>query len=555
MIYIAEQKSRKTVGKTSLFLCFNYNEDIIQIIKQAGDALWHKDIKQWELPCNKLSFLIENLSLIDDIDLELQEDETTQELELIQDYRTKPFDYQLEGIKWLLNNKNCLLLDEPGLGKTLQVIYFAEELKARENIEHCLIICGVNSLKINWEKEIQKHSKLDCVVIGKQITKRGIIKYASIKERAEQLFNSIKEFFVILNVESLRDNLIVDAIRNSKNDFNVIIIDEIHCCKSPVSLQGKNLLKLRKIGDRHIGMTGTLIVNNPLDSYTPLKFIGRENSTYTNYKQFYCIYEQKFGHNQIVGYKNLEILKDEINECSLRRKKDLLDLPPKVIIPEYIEMDEKHQKFYKDLESGIIEEADKVSIKNSSLLGMVVRLRQASTCPEVLTSADFTNSKLERAKSLIDEIISNNEKVVVFSEFKAPLYDLKEMIKEYNPVVCTGDQPDDEVGQIIDVFQTNNKCKVLLATAQKLGTGFTLTAASYAIFLDSDWTPAIETQVEDRIHRIGASKTVMIYKLICKDTIDERVQQVLERKKVISDYLIDDKETERDDLKELLGLK
>jgi SNF2 family DNA or RNA helicase len=553
MIKIKEQKSIKTIGDTSLCITFEFNPEIIRVLKNAGDALWHKTLKVWELPINKLSFLIDNLSQIDDIDLELLPDKEKETYNLKVNYKTKPFSYQLEGIQWMLNNPNCLLLDPPGLGKTLQVIYLAEELKAAGEAKKCLIICGINSLKTNWEKEIQRHSTLDCVIIGKKITKRCTVKYASIKERAEQLYNPIKEFFVILNIESLRDSLVLDAIKDSANEFDLIVLDEIHKCKAPQSSQGKNLLKLKNIGKRHIGLTGTLLVNDPLDAYVPLKFIGKENSTYTNFKNFYCIIEQKFGHYQIAGFKNMDILKEEIASCSLRRSKNLLKLPPKVIIPEYLEMSEKQSKFYEDLEAGVITEADRVNIKTTSLLGLVTRLRQAATCPSVLTSSDIDCVKIDRAISLTEEIVSSGEKVIIFSTFKEPLYQLNDLLKEYKPLLCTGDQPDEEVSKNIDIFQEDTTRKVILCTTSKMGTGITLTAASYEIFLDSTWTSALEEQCEDRAWRIGSTKSVFIYKLVAKNTIDERIQNILDRKKNISDYIIDDKVNNEEELRELLG--
>jgi SNF2 family DNA or RNA helicase len=149
MIKIKEQKSIKTIGDTSLCITFEFNPEIIRVLKNAGDALWHKTLKVWELPINKLSFLIDNLSQIDDIDLELLPDKEKETYNLKVNYKTKPFSYQLEGIQWMFNNPNCLLLDPPGLGKTLQVIYLAEELKAAGEAKKCLIICGINSLKTN----------------------------------------------------------------------------------------------------------------------------------------------------------------------------------------------------------------------------------------------------------------------------------------------------------------------------------------------------------------------------------------------------------------------
>jgi len=555
MINIVEQDSVKAVGKTSLFIYSDYNQKVIDIIRGCGNCIYHKNIKAWESPISNLAFLIDNLTFIDNIRIMPIVDKEEDKLKLTQQYKTKPFEYQKEGIEWLINHPNSLLLDAPGLGKSIQVIYTAEELKKQKEIEHCLIICGINTLKNNWKKEIQKHSDLDCIIIGEKINSKGKITYASIKERAEQLYNPIKEFFIIINIESLRNNTVIDAIKNSKNNFDMIAFDECHKAKSPSSDQGKNLLKLAKVGKYHYGLTGTVLVNSPLDAFVPLKFIGEEKSTYTNFKRYYCIYQSIFGHLQIAGYKNIEVLKNELNNCSLRRTKDLLDLPPKVIVPEYIDLPEAHNKFYEDLRKGITEEADRINIKTTSLLGLVTRLREAATCPTMISTKDFGNAKIERACDLVEEICSNNEKIVIFSTFKEPLYILYGLLKKYNPLLCTGDQPEEEINASIENFQNKDENKVMLCTTSKMGTGITLTRASYEIFLDCPWTPAEFEQCCDRCYRIGTNRPVIIYNLIARNTIDERIQGILERKKGISDYMIDNKLSEDEELQYLLGLR
>ena len=552
MINIIEKISNKNVGQTSLFVSFDYSPQIVDIVKQAENSVYDPKNKLWELPLNQLSFLIDNLTQYDDISCEFIQKQNDSHLDLILNYKVKPFRHQLEGIKFLINNNNSLLLDVPGLGKTLQIIYTAEELKAQKNIEHCLIICGINTLKNNWKKEIQKFSTLDCVIIGEKINSRGNVTYTSIKDRAEQLYNKIDEFFVIVNVESLRDSTVIEAIRNSKNNFDMICVDEIHKLKgATTSLQGKNLLKLAKVGKYHYGLTGTPIVNSPLDAYIPLKFIGHEHSTFTNFKKFYCNIQFVFGHQQIAGYKNINILKDEIDSCSLRRDKSLLDLPPKIIIPEYLDMEDSQKIFYENLQDGIVQEADRVNIKNTSLLGLITRLRQATSCPSVLSSKEISNVKIDRAIELVEEITSNNEKVVIFSVFKDPLYTLKNIFGDKS-LLCTGDQSDTEISENIEKFNDTD-IKIMLCTSSKMGTGINLQAASYEIHLDTSWTYSEFEQCCDRCHRLGSNKSVIIYDLIVNKTIDERVYELINTKKDISDYIIDNK-TETEELKYLLGL-
>ena len=132
----------------------------------------------------------------------------------------------------------------------------------------------------------------------------------------------------------------------------------VHNCKNPNSQQGHNLLKLD--AEHKIALTGTLIVNNPLDAYAALKWTEIEHSTLTNFKSQYCQFGG-FGGYQIVGYKNIDLLKHMIENRSLRRtKKEIKDLPPKTIIPEILEMDDSHLKFYESVKEGVKEECDKI---------------------------------------------------------------------------------------------------------------------------------------------------------------------------------------------------
>lgn len=311
----------------------------------------------------------------------------------------------------------------------------------------------------------------------------------------------------------------------------------VHNCKSPTSQQGKNLLKLKS--KYMIGLTGTLLLNSPLDAYVPLKWIGVENSTYTNYKYYYCVYSGPFN-NILNGYKNTDVLKDTLSQYSLRRTKDLLDLPEKTIIHEELEMEDEQATFYSNIVEGLVSEVDKVSINTSTLLSMVTRLRQATACPSILTTKNISSIKIDRAVDLIKQIVTNGDKVVVFSVFKPTLSEISDKIRELNPLVCTGDMKESEISDNIYKFQNDDNYKVMCATTAKMGTGITLNRASYAIFIDCPWTSAQCTQCEDRIHRIGSKNSVFIYYLWAKDTIDERVKSIVEAKEAISDYIIDD---------------
>ena len=232
MIHIEEKQTNKLPGKTSLFVESSYNPLIVETIKQCDVFNYNKKTTTWEVPLTSLSFLLERLSQIDDIELILLKDEHKKEYEIypLSDYKTTPYQYQIDGIEYGMNNSKWLLLDAPGLGKTLQLIYLAQELKKKENIEHCLIICGLNTLKNNWKDEIHKHSDMSCMILGERKTKNGKNRIGSVKERLEDLKGPIDEFFVVTNIQTIRDSNIVSAIKNGPNKFDMIILDEGHVC-------------------------------------------------------------------------------------------------------------------------------------------------------------------------------------------------------------------------------------------------------------------------------------------------------------------------------------
>lgn len=542
MIYIKEEKTKQVPGLTSLFVSFDYDKDIVEVVKSCDGSKYNKKDKIWEVPILNLSYLLDMLVLIDDVTLQLVKDKNPK----IYKYEPKDdllFPHQVEGVQFGLNHDKWLLLDAPGLGKTLQIIRLAEQLKERENIQHCLIICGLNSLKQNWRKEIQKFSNLPCRIIGKRINSRGREVDISVADCVEQLKQPIDEFFLIINVEKLRDDKLISAlIKNKPNKIDLIVVDELHVAKSSTSQQGQNLLKTKS--KYQVGATGTLLLNDPIDAYVPLKWIGAERSTVSDFKKYYYRYEG-FG-GQVTGYKNLAQLKDQIEKVSLRRKKDLLDLPTKNVIDEFVEMDEKQSKFYNNVKAGIKDEVDKVVLRTSNLLAMISRLRQATECPQVLTTEDIPSAKIDRCVDLAEQILSDpQEKLVVFSMFKEPLNPLMDRLKKYNPFLCTGDVDDSVIANNITTFQEDDEHRVMLCTISKMGTGVTLNRAGYSIFLSTPWTDGVQTQAEDRIHRIGTKKPVFVFRLWTKDTIDERVLELINTKRALSDYVVDDDMSEQ----------
>lgn len=233
MIKIREDKCIKLSGITSLFISFDFNLQVISIIKTTDKYIYDKNTHIWELPLTSLAYLLDELTYLDDIELQLYNtDIDKKHYYPTLKYKIPPFKHQLEGIEWGLNIEKGLLLDAPGAGKTTQMIYLAEELRAQKGLEHCLIICGVNALKANWKKEIHKFSNLGCRVLGEKINSKGKISYSSIDSRADELMSPIKEFFVIMNIETIRSDDIIKALKRRINRFDMIVLDEAHRCFS-----------------------------------------------------------------------------------------------------------------------------------------------------------------------------------------------------------------------------------------------------------------------------------------------------------------------------------
>ena len=552
MIHITEiSPPKKISGVSSICVTFDFSQYVVDALKTIPTFYYHKKDNVWEFPICYLGRLLDSLTFLDEIQLSLLDTPKSEEFQSSNkfdltplsetekvSFKMKPFEHQLEAINFGLAHEKWLLLDSMGLGKTNSVIWLAETLKRRGLIDHCFIICGVNSLKQNWKREIQKFSTESAVVLGEHITKTGTIRYKSMDKRAEQLKNPIEEFFVITNLESLRDDRIIDAFKTSSNKFGLIAFDEAHKAATKSSQQGTNLLKLD--APFKVAATGTLITNNPLSAYVPLSWTDNDKSILTTYKSQYCNFGG-FKNSQVIGFKNLEVLQEEIAACSLRRTLDQVrsDMPPKTVTVEVLELEDSQRKFYEAIKEGVKEEADKIELKSANLLALTTRLRQATACPSLLTTQSISSAKVDRCVELIQELTSQGEKVVVLSVFKETINELAGKLGQFRFSINTGDIPDGVVARNVDKFQEDPNEQVFIGTWGKVGTGWTLNAASYLICLDTPYTAAMFDQGTDRIWRVNNTRPAFVTVLLCADTIDERVQQIIETKKELGEYLVD----------------
>ena len=434
-------------------------------------------------------------------------------------------------------------------GKSASAIYLAQELKERGLIEHCLVICCVDSLRTNWKREIAKHSNLSCRVLGERVTSRGNVTYDTIEKRNVELSQPIEEFFIVTNVSHIRSDDFVNAFNKSKTKIDMLIVDEIHRCNNATkSQQGKNLLKLH--AKYQIGLSGTLMTRDAVSYYAPIKWTTTNDLTITAFKKYYCVYSSDDDDRTYpIDYKNLDVLNENLDYCGLRRTKQLPEiarqLPTKTYIDEYVDMTEEHRRLYNDVTSQVHKEVDLVKIYKNNLRALIVRLRQASTCPNVLTSKNIISSKVLRCVEMVENLISQGEKVVVFTTFKEVVKTLGDLLKQYDPYLITGDDKVTYVDNATDEFQKNPNKKLLIATQQKLGTGVTLNAARYLIFVDCPWTDFEYSQATDRVHRLGSKEPVFIYNLICPNTIDEKIAQAINDRRELSQYVDDRKQSEK----------
>lgn len=540
----------KVSGLSSFVTRFTYNLNLVNALAEICGPkgfYYHKKEDCYEFPAPFLQAVLDRFTYYDEMKLHLLKTEdgvkrdTSTDLtaEELSQFRVKPFEHQQEGINFGLdpNHKRWLNLYSMGLGKSLMLIYEAETLKRRGLIDHCLIICGVDALRQQWKKEIQDFSTESVCVVGERISKSGKVYYNTLKERAAQLKNPIDEFFVITNIAALRDEGVLKAILKSKNKFGLIGLDEAHRVARKTSTSGKHLLKLS--AEYMVAMSGSLVTNNPVSCYMPLAWTGNDQSILTTFKSEYIDHiDERTG---VVYYRYLEHLKEELQNCSLRKKLEDVkdDMPSKTISVELIEMTDAQAKYYESVKDGIKEAANKVDLKPNNILAMTTRLRQATSDPSIISTDAKSSAKLDRCVDLVEDLMDAGEKVVIMDVFKGSINNLAKLLEKYDPLVVTGDTSGADTTNRVNEFKTNPDKKLLLGTAQKIGTGFSFPEAHYLIMLSTPWTWAEFSQNTDRIHRINSTAPVYVKVLITKDTIDEHVWDIITTKKEIADYLVD----------------
>lgn len=564
MVYIEiaqpERLKPTSLSKLSAFVSFEYESNLVSIIKSMGTRVYIPDKKTWEIPESAVPMLMSRLRDYDVLlrgEMRHETPESHAQLPSGFVFTTKPYKHQMEGVIYGLEHESFLLGDDQGLGKTKEIIDLAMCRKQTDGLKHCLIICGINGNKYNWADEVKIHSREDSWILGTRFTKRPPIKMieGSTKDKMEDLNNIPHQFFWITNIETLRGGSfkekqgkrtvtrfpIAEKIQElcDRGIIGMIAFDEAHKAKNPDSQQGKALLSIDCKGPK-IPMSGTFVLNNPLDLYLPLRWAGFETHSFYAYKQHYCKMGG-FGGKEIVGYKNLDELRSMVSKVMLRRVKgDVLDLPPKVHTIEWVDAYPEQKSLYKDVRDQVRDNIDKVKVHPDPLSEML-RLRQVTGYPGILSSTVTKSAKMDRMEELVEEEVSVGGKAIIFSNWSEMTNVIRHKLKKYNPAYITGEVGSVQRMEEKDRFQNDPNCKVMIGTIGALGTGFTLTAAQLVIFVDEPWNRGIKDQAEDRAHRIGTRGTVRVVTILTRDTVDEGVYNLVQKKGKMADLLVDGK--------------
>lgn len=578
---------------------FKYDPTLVAMIKQIPGKEWNPSEKLWRIHKDKLGMLLNMLKGSKYADAyELQSNEQIGEnaeieptttipnvdltgIKLFVEDGSKLYPHQLDFMKYAIDRQRkgyrsgFLCADDPGLGKTIESVNYAMYNKLYNRYKHCLVICNVNTSKYNWQDDIRKHTngKMSGYILGSRKRKhpkpgQAIYIVGSSQNKLDDLlcghmYGDDTEpelpYFIILNVEAIRMKVgkrypIADKIIDMINDgeLNMIIIDEVHKNMSPTSLQGKQILRIKdKTHSRctWVSLTGTPIVNKPTDVFLPMRLIDAHNFTsYYKWCQYFCVYGGYGGH-EVIAYRNIPRLKFMLQQNMIRRRKeDVLNLPDKIHMDVYVENTKYQSRLAEEVTMDLIAHAEEIANDLNPMVRFL-RLRQVNGSPELVDhdlrvdSAYLKyNAKLVKLLELLEEIHERGEKTVIFSNWVEPLRTLFKFLSSKYKVCCfTGTMSEAERQKHKRVFMNNPEYTVMIGTIGALGTTHTLTAANNIIFYDEPWTYADKLQAEDRCHRISAKKSVNVYTLISKDTIDERVHDIVYSKKDTSDYLVDNK--------------
>lgn len=457
------------------------------------------------------------------------------------------FQHQKLGIEFLKKNKKAILADSMGMGKTRQAIMAAGESSNRGIV----IVCPA-SLKINWEREIHMIYPEDRVIIvnsGKATHNAGI-------EKPEGVWT-------VINYELLPKYIETFKTWIENGYIETIIIDEAHYIKGKATIRTKATLELAEKASRVYLLTGTPVLNRPIELFNMLKAIGhplgKVRSIFVkkfcggqpktiirdlyNGKTFFVSPKQSYAFRQPqykkyffideTGATHIEELRGYVKDFMLRREKnEVLDLPEKIITEVECELESEHRRKYDNAWDEYIAwiEAHPDASRNVENIKSAQQLVEIGKLKQICSIA-----KIKRISADMENTVEQGNKIIVFSQYTNTIAAIAEKMREnkIGYATLTGQNNMEERQQAVDDFQTKDEVKVFIANIKAGGIGINLTAASIVIFADMDWSPEINNQAMDRAHRIGQTGTVNVYFYLLNDTIEKDIMEILKQKTVI----------------------
>lgn len=426
--------------------------------------------------------------------------------------RIKPYSYQEEGIAFGLFKKSVLIGDEMGLGKTLQAIGLGVLKKEVFGFKTILVVT-LNSLKKQWQREIERFSNEQGCVIG-----------GSPQQRKEQ-YRQNSDLFKITNYEAvLRDVTIISRLKP-----DVIILDEAQRIKN---FETKTAQAVKSLPRQHaIILTGTPLENKLEDVYSLVQFL--EPSLLSPLWQFaaehFFLSRRKKG--EIIGYTNLNKLREKLQPLVIRRRKEevLKDLPEAIVNDYYIDLYQEQAEIHAGYSQTLLPIVSKKFLTPMDLRriqSLLLKMRQVCDSTYLIDKETNLSPKLEELGNILEELVQQNgRKVVIFSEWTTMTMLIgKNLARRSIPFVeLSGKVPVNKRQALLDEFQTNPDCKVFLSTDAG-GTGLNLQAADCIINFELPWNPAKLNQRIGRINRIGqTARCINVINLIAKHSIEERI--------------------------------
>ena len=444
--------------------------------------------------------------------------------------------YQVAGFHWLNYLTEIkwggILADDMGLGKTVQALSFLEHfLKETGNLK-ALVVCPT-TLIYNWENEIKKFTP--------ELTYR--IHHGAARTRTKEELTDHQ--VTITTYGTLRSDIkLLMSV-----EFDYVILDESQAIKNPSSKVAKASCLLN--AKNRLCMSGTPLQNNTFDIFAQMNFLNPGMlGTMEFFRQEFAIPIDKFGEQD-----RKEHLKKILYPFILRRTKEQVakDLPEKQEMILFCEMEEEQRNIYdayrNDYRNQILGTIETQGIQKSQLtiLQGLMKLRQICDSPAILNEQEKFENHSIKLDELAREITENigDHKALVFSQFLGMLALIRAKMEElgikYQYFDGSTSAPDRE--KAIQDFQNNDEVRVFLISLKAGGVGLNLTAADYVYIVDPWWNPAVEQQAIDRTHRIGQTKNIFAYRMICKDSIEDKILQLQEKKRALAKDIISDDAT------------